>query len=202
MCEFVRISYRMYTFQQWLSHTGEAEDSGVAQSMRVDVSAVPGRCWKSLEDSSRAADLHSVCLGCTKKLCPRLVKDFYSDGIHKLAEERGQNKQEKTKKVKDKNFRATTKRCCLGWVFPPNNLTEKIPHRSGSRLVFSRFQIQVSWQPRLVTTNKGKHIQLGRKQIPSRVFAGLNSPECSSRCGVWTSWDHPRPPVRCFPLRK
>lgn len=55
MCEFFRISYRMYAVQQWLSHTGEAENSEVAQSTRVDVSAVPGRCWKSLDDFWRAA---------------------------------------------------------------------------------------------------------------------------------------------------
>lgn len=190
----------MYAFQQWLSHTGEAENSGVAQSWRVDVSAVPGRCWKSLEDSSRAADLHSA-----SDAQRSYVQGWWrtSTAMASITCWGKWAKQTNGKKKdKDKNFRATTKRCRLGWVFPPNNLTEEIPHRSGSRLVFSRFQIQVSWQPRLVTTNKGKHIQLGRKQIPSRVFARLNSLECSSRCGVWTSWDHPRPPVRCFPLRR
>lgn len=74
--------------------------------------------------------------------------------------------------------------------------------RRGSRLVFSRFQIQVSWQPRLVTTNKGKHIQVGRKQSPGHVFARLNSAEYSSRCGVWTSWDHLQPPSELLSLKK
>lgn len=57
LCGFIRISYGVCIVQHWLSHIGEAENSGVAQSSGLDISAVPSLVLKSLEDSWKAAGL-------------------------------------------------------------------------------------------------------------------------------------------------
>lgn len=67
-----------------------------------------GKAWRISGEP-----LSSVCLECPKKLCLRLVKDFYSDGVHKLADESGQNKQEK-KKIKIKISRLPPKDAAWG----------------------------------------------------------------------------------------